>query len=219
MNLIETTLIHRIIPPRHKDSNLNPALILLHGRGTDENDLLGLSEYLDDRFLCISVRAPFPFEEGGGYTWYDIIDIGKPEPVMQAESYRKLKQFISHAIKDYPIDPKGIYLLGFSMGSMMSYTLALTHPELFRGVVANSGYIPEESEPRYRWSNIGKLPFYVSHGIYDPVIPVQFGREAADTLKKNNALVEYHEYPMGHEISEESLHDMGLWLTGQLDSL
>ena len=90
MKLIETSLTHKLLYPQVSQREKCPTVILLHGRGANEDDLLGLSEYLDDRFLFISVRAPFNFQYGGGYTWYDILELGKAEPKMFAESYRRL---------------------------------------------------------------------------------------------------------------------------------
>jgi phospholipase/carboxylesterase len=215
---IESSLVHKIMPPRVTLLEQNPTLIFLHGRGANEDDLLGLSEYLDERFLFISVRAPYPFEWGGGFTWYEIIGAGKPEPQMHGESYRRLMQFITDIRRGYPIDQSRLFLLGFSMGSMMSYTLTLSHPELFRGVVANSGYIPEDTDITYEWNKLNGMPFFIGHGTEDPIIPIQFGNKSVELLKAAGARVEYHEYMMGHEISEEGLNDMSLWLTRELDS-
>jgi phospholipase/carboxylesterase len=217
MNLIQTTLKHKILPSRKKDQAKHPTLILLHGRGASEDDLLGLSEYMDERFMFIAARAPFPFQFGGGYTWYDLLEVGKPEPKMFSESYSRLVQFFEDVKKGYPVDPSKIFLLGFSMGTMMSYSLALTIPQAVVGVVANSGYIPEETDLKFQWDKIGTTSFFVAHGLYDQVIPVQFGRRAKELLEKYNANLTYREYDMGHQINEESLNDIAKWLTQKLD--
>lgn len=215
---IESTLFHIVEAPRTSTASLHPTLILLHGRGADEEDLFGLSSYLDKRFLILSVRAPYPFEHSGGFTWYDIDEVGTPEPVMFKSSYDKLSAFVSDALAHYPIDKKQVYLLGFSMGTVMSYALALTHPELFRGVVANSGYVAEGTHLAYQWSQLSATEFFVTHGTQDPVIPVQVARKAKGLLDAAHARFDYKEYPMGHQISEESLQDLSLWLTQHLDA-
>ena len=212
MNLIQTALTHKILTPRRTAGGKSPALILLHGRGANEDDLLGLAEYLDDRLFIISPRAPFPFQFGGGSTWYDILEVGKPEPRMFAESYRKLMQFFEDVKAGYPVDPAKIIFCGFSMGTMMSYSVALTHPESVLGVAANSGYIPEETELKFQWDRVQGKPFFVAHGRIDPVIPVSFGRRAKELLEKARAEVTYREYDMGHQINEESLNDMMEWV-------
>ena len=216
MNAIQASLLHKVIEPRRRGTPLAPALILLHGRGADEEDLLGLAEYLDERFFIICPRAPFAFKMGGGYTWYDLEEIGKPDPEMFRASYEKVVHFTNEVRAGYPVDPENVFIGGFSMGTVMSYALALTHPSLVRGVVANSGYIPEETDLTFSWSEMKSKPVLVTHGTYDPVIPVSFGHRAKDLLSKAGAALTYREYDMGHQIGEESLNDMMQWLSGQL---
>lgn len=213
MNQIQSTLYHKILPPRNNKNSDYPALIMLHGRGANEDDLLGLAEYLDERLFVISPRAPFQFEWGGGYTWYEVLEVGRPEPRMFAESYSKLNQFLDDVINGYPVDPKRIFFLGFSMGTMMSYSLLLTKPESIAGLVANSGYVPEETDLRFQWDKLAGKNIFIAHGLYDPVIPVQFARRAKELFSKTLAVVTYKEYPMAHQISEESLNDFSHWLT------
>jgi phospholipase/carboxylesterase len=218
MKTLSTTLVHRFLLPRNSPSSSHPTLIMLHGRGADEEDLLGLAHDLDNRLLIISARAPFPFSFGGGYTWYDFAGVGTPEPAMFKTSYEKLAKFVDDALQHYPADRANVFLLGFSMGTVMSYALALTTPELFRGVVANSGYVPEETHLAYRWTELGSLDFLITHGLNDPVIPIDFGRRSRELLSRSSTKVTYKEYPMGHQISEESLHDIRAWFTERLDT-
>ncbi|MBI5021204.1 MAG: alpha/beta fold hydrolase [Ignavibacteriales bacterium] len=212
MNLINSTLIHRILLPRKGTSGKAPVLIMLHGRGADENDLIGLSEYLDERLFIISVQAPFQFAYTGGFTWFDIEDIGKPDLKMFNESYKKLLKFIDDVKSGYPIDPDKIFLFGFSMGTMMAYAVSLTHPEMIRGVIANSGIIPEGLDLDYKWEKVKERPYFVSHGVHDSIIPVAFAKRAKVLLEKSEAQVTYREYEMDHQIDEESLADIMKWL-------
>lgn len=239
MNVIQSALLHKISPPRRRVGDTAPGLILLHGLGANEDDLLGLADYLDERFFIVSPRAPFPYgsndpqgrrrlEWGGGFTWYDLMEVGRPEPKMFAESYGKLTRFLGEIVAGYPVDPAKVFLLGFSMGTMMSYSLLLTKPDLIAGVVANSGYIPEEIDlPRteafrgkqFQWDKLEGKSVFIAHGIQDPVIPVQWGRRSKELFSQTRANVLYKEYPMGHEISEESLGDLSRWLTQRLDGV
>ncbi len=219
MKTIPSSLIHRVIAPENPIGGTHPTLIMLHGRGADEEDLLGLSSYLDDRLFILSVRAPFSFSYGEGYTWYEFGALGNPEPKMFTSSYEKLTLFLEDALNGYPINKAKIFLFGFSMGTVMSYSLALTRPELFCGVVANSGYIPEGTHLTYLWNQLDTMEFFISHGTQDQVIPVQLGRRAKELLTTNHARFEYKEYPMTHQISEESLADLTGWLSRRLDSV
>lgn len=190
---------------------------MLHGRGADEEDLLGLSEYLDNRLMFLSVRAPYPFSFGGGYMWYEFDRVGSPDPGMFRASYDKLVAFVEDALNNYPVDPANLFLLGFSMGTVMSHALTLSRPELFRGILANSGYVPEGTFLEWKWKNLEHLHVLVTHGIQDPVIPIELGRRSRDLYQQSPARLTYNEYPMGHQISQESLYDMAHWLAQLLD--
>ncbi len=218
VNMIRTTLKHKVIEPQRRSSGKSPAVILLHGRGANEDDLLGLAEYFDERLFTISVRAPYPFQYGGGYAWYDILEVGNPVPEMYVESHNKIVQFVEDAIKGYPIDPSRIFFCGFSMGTIMSFSVLLTHPEHVAGVAANSGLIVEHSPLQYKWNEIKGKQVFLAHGTFDPVIPVQFARRAKELLDKAEAHVSYHEYEMGHQIDEESLNDLMKWLENRLNA-
>lgn len=213
MHTIESSLFHRCIPPRKAGNTRHPTIIMLHGRGADEEDLPGLARYFDPELMVISVRAPYPFLQGGGFTWYEFDVGGSPEPVMFRTSYEKLFTFVDDILGAYPIDPTRLFLLGFSMGTVMSHSLALTRPGLFKGILANSGYIPEGTHLNFAWKQLAGLNVFLAHGIHDPVIPVQLSRHAKGLYEQSPAILEYHEYAMAHQISQESIADMSEWLS------
>lgn len=213
---VPSSLIHKILQPRRRVAGPAPVLILLHGRGANEDDLLGLAEYLDERLMIVSPRAPFPFQFGGGYTWYDLEEVGRPEPEMFRKSYAKVVQFVEDVRAHLPVDRTKVFLGGFSMGTVMSLAFGLTHPASVRGLIANSGYVPEETDLRFSWSDVKGKPFLVTHGTYDPVIPVSYGRRTKELLQKADAALTYREYDMGHQIGEESLNDMMSWISALL---
>ena len=192
-------------------------MVLLHGRGTDENDLLGLAPYFDERLLFISVRAPHAFSFGEGYTWYETLRVGSPEPNQFAESYKRLSSFVDDIRKEYPVDPSRLYLFGFSMGTVMAYAMTLTRPDLISAVVAHSGYVPEDSGLSFRLRDLDRVSFFIAHGLDDPVIPVSFARRAQEILRGTHARVTYQEYPIGHTVSEQSMHDIVGWFTQKID--
>jgi phospholipase/carboxylesterase len=218
MKPITTSLVHRVLMPRESGAETHPTMIMLHGRGADEDDLLGLSSYLDPRLLILSARAPFDFPYNGGYMWYEFSAVGAPDPEMFKTSYEKLVTFVNDAIAQYPVDRKRVFLLGFSMGTVMSYALSLTLPHLFRGVIANSGYVPEGTFLSFTWKELGHMDFLIAHGTMDPVIPVQLARRARELFAGSNARVTYKEYPMAHQISDASLADMAAWLSERLST-
>jgi phospholipase/carboxylesterase len=213
-----SSLIYTSRPPQIQLHSKAPALILLHGRGADENDLMGLAEYFDERLYVISVRAPYQWMHGPGFTWFEIEDIGSPDPAMFAESYAKLIRFLHDVPKFFPVDHTKIILCGFSMGAMMSYVVALHEPELVNGVMALSGLIPGSTiKSGYELDKLEKKHFFIAHGVHDSVIPVSFGRKARDILTGASADVTYREYEMDHQISEETLNDMIKWIANLLE--
>ena len=197
-----------------------PLLLLLHGVGSNEDDLFGLAPYLDGRFVVVSARAPVALEYGG-YGWFriDFTPRGMSADIEQAKrSLEMLPGFIDGLVDTYGADAGRVYLAGFSQGAMMSLALLLASPEKVAGVVAMSGRLPVrvmEREPD-REALKGK-PVLVTHGLYDPVLPVEQGRAARDYLEALPVELTYREYPMAHEVSMESLRDVSRWLTEALD--
>jgi phospholipase/carboxylesterase len=216
MKEILTTLEHRVLLPEGIGAGKHPTVIMLHGRGADEEDLIGLAEHYDSRLLVLSVRAPYPYSYGSGYTWYDVGAVGTPEPVMFRQSYDRLSRFVDDVLHGYPVDLSHVYLLGFSMGTVMAFALSLSRPELFRGVIANSGYVPEGTHLSFRWRELGRIAYFIAHGTEDPVIPIDFARRAKRLFEESNARIEYREYDMGHEISEQSIRDSASFIGGLL---
>lgn len=217
MQTIQSSLYHKLVPPRVESTGPHPTLILLHGRGADEDDLLGLAPYVDPRLQILSVRAPFAFPHGG-FFWYEFLKVGTPEPNQFSESYDRLVQFLADASQHYPVDPKKVFLLGFSMGTVMSFALSLTKPDAIAGVGAHSGYIPEGTTLKFHLDQLDGLSFFVAHGVHDPVIPINLGRRAKEILSSTSADLTYKEYPIAHQISEESLNDVSVWLKKRLDT-
>lgn len=194
-----------------KNDGRFPAIIALHGRGADENDLADLVLALElQDVIVITPRAPlaFPF---GGYAWYNLGDEGVPESETFKSSLRLVEKFVAEAKAGYPIDNEKTILLGFSQGTVMAYAAALLHPESFHGIAALSGYIPHKSGLALHLSNLNRFPVFISHGSDDPVIPVSFGREAAQLLEHADAEVTYHEYPTVHAVTEEIIRDLREW--------
>src|SRR6266516_8117896 len=167
-------LVHLVRQPII-EAGTPPLLLLLHGIGSNEQDLYGLAPFLDKRFLIISVRAPNTLGPGS-YAWFEA-DFTPQGPVInpeQAEASRiTLITFLKEAVTAYGADPEQIYLMGFSQGAIMSASVALTRPELVAGVVMMSGRILPEIQPLVAPSeHRAGLPFLVVHGTSDLVLPV-----------------------------------------------
>jgi len=214
-------LKHLVREPADEGRTPPPLLLLLHGVGSNEEDLFALAPYQDERFLVVSARAPVALDYGG-YGWFriDFTPRGMVADLEQAQqSLRLLPGFVDELVEAYGADGRRVYLMGFSQGAMMSLALTLTRPEKVAGLVAMSGRLLRqvmELEPD-RDALTGK-PILVTHGLYDPVLPVENGRAVRDHLAGLPVDLTYREYPMQHEVSAESLRDVVGWLTKRLDS-
>ena len=214
------SLVHLSQPPRRPSSSRPPLLLLLHGVGSHEGDLMGLAPYLDERFLIVSARGPVTIGPGM-YGWFHV-QLDPVEPHINAEeaehSRITLVLFIDEVIATYNTDPLRTYLLGFSQGAIMSVSLALTRPEKLAGVVAMSGRVlPEVLPKRAPTEAMRGLPILVVHGTEDVVLPIHHGRAARDQLSSLPVALTYREYSIGHFVSEESLTDVTAWLRQRLD--
>jgi phospholipase/carboxylesterase len=216
------SLTHLAREPRvEAEGGRPPLLLLLHGVGSNEEDLFGLTPYIDGRFLVLSLRAPFVLG-AGAYGWFNIefTPRGLVADIKQAkQSLGMLPGFIEEAVAAYGADGRCVYLGGFSQGAMMSLALMLTRPEMVAGVAAMSGRLPAQvlERPPDREALEG-MPVIITHGIYDPVLPVENGRAAREFLEALPVELTYREYPMGHEVSMESLRDVTRWLGESLDT-
>jgi len=212
-------LVHLVRQPII-EAGTPPLLLLLHGIGSNEHDLYGLAPFLDKRFLIISVRAPNKLGPGS-YAWFEV-DFTPQGPVIKPEqaesSHKTLIIFLKEAITAYGADPKQVYLMGFSQGAIMSASVALIQPELVAGAVLMSGRIPLEIRQLIASNEeLSGFPFLVVHGTADMVLPITYGRDSRELLSSLPVDLTYHEYPMGHEVSQESLRDVTAWLAEQLD--
>lgn len=212
MNL---SLYHLVREPKIKKDK-NPLLLLLHGYGSNEEDLFSFAAQLPDEYYIISARAPHPLPSYGN-AWYAInfdSDMNKFSDEAQAIVSRDLiAKFIDEIIEHYPIDRNKVTLIGFSQGAILSYAVALTYPEKIDRVLALSGYLNTDIiEKDFHKKDISKLRFFISHGVADQVIPVEWARKAPEFLKTLGLDVEYHEYPVGHGVAPQNFYDLLSWL-------
>jgi len=208
--------LHYIVQEPKIKHDKNPLLLLLHGYGSNEEDLFSFATELPQDHYVISVRAPHNLQPYG-HAWYAIhfdADENKFSDNEQAkESVQIIASFIDEIIKQYPIDSKNVNLIGFSQGAILSYATALTYPEKIAKVVALSGYFNQEIVPENIDTNaISHLKFFISHGSVDQVIPVEWARKAKPALENLGLEVEYQEYPIGHGVSPKNFFDFKNWL-------
>ncbi|MGO9489898.1 MAG: alpha/beta hydrolase [Solirubrobacteraceae bacterium] len=194
-------------------------LILHHGRGTDERDLLGLADALDPRrrLHVVTPRAPLELEGSPGFHWYLVPRVGYPDPASFAAAQEALAALHDELWARTGLAPAETVLGGFSMGCVMSYAMGLdrSRPRP-AGILALSGFVP--TVPGWEPDLAGRrgMPVLIGHGRRDPVIPVQFAREAARALQEGGLAVEYLESDAGHNIDPALLASATSWLAQTL---
>lgn len=206
---------------------LNPAqatgatrlLLLLHGVGGNELNLLPVGEQLADaRTLVLSVCAPLVFS-AVGFGFYQV-DFSSGKPVFnlaqQMDGQRLLLRFIQDATTKYGIPTGQVYLLGFSQGAIMAYDVALTHPAQVRGVLAFSGRMLAESREHHApAAEVKQVHFFLSHGRHDDKLPAFYADEAVTFLKTLGIAPHYEAFEGGHEVSASGLRAAQQWLSQQ----
>ena len=200
---------------RPADGDPSGLLVLHHGRGTDEVDLLGLAELLDpDRRLhIVAPRAPLTLPGSPGYHWYVVPRVGYPDPVTFHAAFDKLAKFHDQLWEETGIPPERTVLGGFSMGAVMSYSLGLSpRRPAPGGIMALSGFIPNVADWEPSYLDRPHTQVFIAHGAADPVIDVEFAREARKQIDEGCIPLEYHEGDSDHRIDPAHIGAAIAWL-------
>jgi len=192
-----------------------PAIFALHGHGSNERDLIGLSNSLQDNLLWVSGRGPVDLAPDA-YDWYTVTEFGKPDPALLAATLERIDNFISELLATYPINPQKLFLMGFSQGSMISMSFLLTRPQRIAGVIAQSGYIPLQSGLVVDEAGVKSKPIIMTHGFEDSSMPLEWSHQSRDLLLTQSVDLEYHNFHMDHTITAESLGAIKAWLDKQI---
>jgi len=208
-----------VIREPRRPSPRPPLLVLLHGVGADERDLLPLAEAFDPRFLCASIRGPYETPPMG-HAWYSIDWRTSPpaHDLAQAEESRKaLCAFLPELVARHGTDPARTFVLGFSQGAAVALEVALTRPDLVRGAVLHSGGVLPGLEARMApAAELARLDALVLHGREDDVVPLARGRAVRDLLAPLlGERLTYREHDAGHFVTQATLDDAAAWLAAR----
>ncbi|NHQ59982.1 phospholipase [Chlorobium sp. BLA1] len=197
-----------------------PLVLMLHGYGSNEKDLIQIAPALPPEFRYISPRAPQVMDYGM-YGWFPLEFTQNGIIVDHAAAERALYQligFVKELIDEYRPAGEKVFLMGFSQGTVMSYLTAFNAPELLHGVIALSGQLPEKNMPTEKaLLLLRKIPFLLMHGLFDEVLPIAKGRAANAWLEQNIDKLIYREYPVAHQISDSGIELIRSWLEGHRD--
>lgn len=193
---------------------------MLHGYGSNEEDLFSFAPELPQELCIIAIRAPYTLQPYG-YAWYAInfdAEKGKWSDDAQAIASRdKIVSFIDEACTTYGLDHEQVHLLGFSQGTILSYAVALSYPAKVKNIIALSGYINEKIlKDTYQENNFDNLSFYCSHGEVDQVIPVDWARKAPELLISLGVDYVYEEFPAGHGVIPQNFYALKKWIAEKI---
>ncbi|MEZ4788020.1 MAG: alpha/beta fold hydrolase [Flavobacterium haoranii] len=208
--------LHYLVREPKEIKEKNPVLILLHGYGSNEEDLFSFASELPEEYFVISVRAPYDLQPYG-HAWYAIhfdADQNKFSDDEQAKQSRDIiASFVDEICEKYPIDASKVTLIGFSQGAILSCAVALSYPEKISRVVMLSGYLNDKILVEdYTKKDNKHLQFYVSHGTVDQVIPVDWARKTKPFIENLGLPIDYKEYPVGHGVAPQNFFDFKNWL-------
>ena len=208
---MEEGIVHRV-----RDATGEPegALVLLHGRGTSEHDLEPLLDVLDPdrRLVGLAPRGPLTFPPGGAHR-YGLARVGFPDPDTFLSAFALLSSWLDGTLEELGVPLERTIMGGFSQGSVMSYALALgARRPAPAGIVALSGFIPTVPGFELDLTEREGLPAAIGHGTFDPIIGVEWGRDARNRLEAAGADVTYRESPMAHSVDPRFLAELSGWI-------
>ena len=205
-----------------RESNIknrpSPLLLMVHGFGSNEEDLFSFSRALPSELTIVSLRGPVNIQNMG-YAWYDISIDFKGNKIYDTQkaidSRNKIVKCIDMCVSMYNTDKNNVTLMGFSQGSILVNAIALSYPKKINNVISLSGGIDPNIIDLSK-SNLNKLNFYISHGTQDEVLPYNQAKESLDFLKNNNIDFEFQSYPVGHGVCPENFKAMLTWLNKKI---
>lgn len=219
--MAELPLEHEFVPAQSDIGGPSPVVIVLHGRGADERDLLPVARQLPDELAALSLRAPEALM--GGYTWYEIDTSGgglhQSQP--EADGFRRSLDLVSEAVAAapdrYDIDPDRVGLLGFSQGAIMTFSLLLEQPDRYDWISAHHGYLAE-THADLAPGGLRGTPVFIGAGTADQLIPASRAETAAERFRSLGCAVTFETYPVGHGIDQQELSDLVAFVETALES-
>ena len=191
--------------------------MLFHGRGTDEQDLFPLLDALDPEARLVGVTPRGPLSFGGGAHWYVVKQVGHPDPRTFFPTYEALAAWVDELPQALGVPADRVVLGGFSQGAVMAHALSLgaSRPSP-AALIALSGFIPEVDGFELDLERRAGLRVAIGHGTFDPVIPVEFGRDTRQRLERAGLDVTYRESPMAHSVDPAFLEELRPWLAAAI---
>jgi phospholipase/carboxylesterase len=202
------------LPPRAP--GLSRTLILLHGYGADERDLLPIAHALDPRLRAVSLQGPIALG-GRMRAWFNLGQDARGRITFDPDAARAAVRSAIAAVEEIAATSPRPLLLGFSQGAGIALGVALLRPDLSAGILSLSGVARSlEDQDHAQVEKLRGFPVFAAHGLDDPLLPIELGRELRAILEALGLDVEWHEYPMEHMVIPEEIEDARMWLNARL---
>ncbi|ATP41160.1 esterase [Solibacillus sp. R5-41] len=198
----------------HVEGDKHPAIFLLHGLGSNEQDLIQLVESFSAQCHIFSLQGPI--EHRPGYAFYTFEEEGKPARSIFDKVIKVTENFIHEAIEEYKIDPTQIYVVGFNQGAAVAQSLAVVMGNAIRGTASLSGYLPEFVALEYSKKAMDQSKIFISHGEYDYDFPLVWAEQSAAFFNDYGTDVAFKIYPVGHGVNEQNILDLIAFLAADL---
>jgi phospholipase/carboxylesterase len=190
-----------------------PLLVFLHGNGSSEEQILRLAPRLSRRnYICIALRGPTEAaarpDGTASFGWGD--DPGNA--MVEEYVFRAIEQ----TRRNFHVHSERLFLAGFREGATLAYTLGLTFPERFAGVISMNGCMPRRGGPLLRLPDVRKLKVLIGHGVANAIVPQKLARDDFRLLYTAGLSVKLHSYATNHHIHPEMLRDIDRWIMRQI---
>ncbi|MFL5386861.1 MAG: alpha/beta hydrolase [Longimicrobiaceae bacterium] len=192
-----------------------PLVVLMHGRGSDRFDLLGLAPAIAPGSIVVTPEAPWPgmpWGYGPGWAWYRFLGGNRPEPESFEGAQRELAAFLEGVRAELPVRTGPLVLGGFSQGGVMAMAYALRNAGTVPRVMNFSGFLADHPTVRATAESVAGTRFFWGHGTLDPMIPFALAADGRRRLQGAGADLAARDYPIGHGISPEEAADARAWL-------
>jgi len=205
--------LHKIYKLSKNKSTKQPLIVLIHGYGSNENDLFSFNSLFDENLNIVSYRATKEFYQNM-YAWYDIYfenNVKSFDEKTAIQSAKLLTKEIKLFCKEYNCDENRVTLIGFSQGAILGYSILFLNPNLLKNLVALSGYVEEKILDRNDIKT--NTSIYVSHGKNDETIPYDDSKKTLQLLDSKKIKYDFYEFNQGHGVSQENLYSFLNWLS------
>ncbi|WP_342472658.1 esterase [Metasolibacillus sp. FSL H7-0170] len=194
-----------------KETGEKPAIFLLHGLGSNEQDLLQLVENMPFDCHIFSLRGPITHPPG--YAFYTFEEEGLPNQDVFDQVVQFTKQFIEEAVVEFSLKKEALYLMGFNQGAALVQALTVIMGDTLHGAVVLSGFVPQFVVEEYRKLPLGNVKMFIAHGEYDYVYPLAWGKASAEFFEEYGAQITFKTYADGHGVIAEELNDLMAWFS------